>query len=271
MAIAAARAVAGFDGIPGVLRDTETVRAGGGPEVNPWWIFATVVQGTCHSMLGELDLARQRFEESLAVSTGLPMYEAGTLAHLALLALYDDDLAEADRLSIRAVRIADLHNLDGLIYSLPVLSVGALVAARCQRFDDARALAARSQASFERLGDLSPRSIVFGKMLLARTMLILGDRAAARSLVEAGQLARRRDPSALFLNKQLDEIQSVLTSGVGSTLELERLTETELRYPRLPADPPLSAGDRERAERQSKHGEDPHRRDLPQARRAIAE
>ncbi len=229
-AIAAVKAVAARDGVPGVLRDTEIVRAEGGPGENPWWVFATVVQGSAHSMVGEHGLARQRLEESLPFLDGVPMYEAGALAHLALLALYDDDLAEADRLATRSVRLVDLHNLECVVFALPVLAIGAVTCARCHRFDEARVLGARAEDALKRIGGLSPRSVVFAKVLLARVSLILGDRAAARALVADGQRARRRDPSAGFLNDLLDELEVILVSGEGApTQEVQSLTAAELR------------------------------------------
>ena len=79
--------MAGLEGLPGVIRNTPSVRAAGDAESNSWWPTATLVLGTAHSMLGHDDQARDLFEASLASIGAAPAFEASALAHLALLDL----------------------------------------------------------------------------------------------------------------------------------------------------------------------------------------
>ena len=58
------------------------------------------------------------------------MFEAGILAHLANLRLEQDDLDEATKLSTRALEMAELHRLDGVLVAVSIYAIGALVAAR---------------------------------------------------------------------------------------------------------------------------------------------
>ena len=55
VALTMVRAMAGLEGVPGVIRDTTFVRAAGDAGSNSWWPMATLVLGTAHSMLGDDD------------------------------------------------------------------------------------------------------------------------------------------------------------------------------------------------------------------------
>ena len=105
-----------------------------------------------------------------------------------------------------------------------------MIAARTRRPDEARSAAAVARTLIVRVGDASPRTLVLGLLLLAQTALALGDRAEARALLREGQRARRRDPSATFLNEQLDVLADQLASADDlSPTGFEPLTTAELR------------------------------------------
>ena len=231
VALAAIRIFIGNDGVDGLVRDAETVREAGGPKWNPWWALATGAQGTAYSMLGQLDLARERLTEALAVTAGAPFMEAAGTAHVALLTLYDGDPVEADRLATKARRIADANHLDGFAPTVGVYAIAALTAARSRRPDDARSAASIARSIIARLGESPSRASVFGLLLLAHTAVALGDRADARLLLREAQWARRRDPSATFLNYQLDGLADQLSSaGDLSSAQIQPLTTAELRF-----------------------------------------
>ncbi len=230
VALATVRIFLAADGVQGVIRDAEIVRDGGGPAWNAWWGFATGAKGTAHIMLGELELGRSCILEALAASPGAPYIEAMGSAYLALVSLLEDDHVAAEQLASRARRIADHHRLDGFVPTLPIYAVAALVAARTRRPDEARSAAATAQSLIVRVGEAAPRALVLGFLLLAQSALVLGDRAEARELLRQGQRARRRDPSATFLNDQLDALAEQLTSaGDLSSGGFEPLSTAELR------------------------------------------
>ena len=229
-ALATVRIFLGADGVHGVIRDAEIVREAGGPAWNPWWALATGAQGTAYSMLGDLDLARQRITQAMAAAGGAPFIEAAGAAHLALLALHDGDLLDADRLASRARHLADQHHLDAFVPAVGVYAIAALVAARARHHDNAREAATIARSVIARLDHVSPRTSVFVLLLLTQTALTLGDRAEARVLLTEAQRARRRDPSATFLNEQLDKAADQLRSaGDLSPAAFEPLTAAELR------------------------------------------
>jgi LuxR family maltose regulon positive regulatory protein len=227
--LAMVRAFVSPDGLAGVLHDTETVRAAGGPEVNPLWGLATVVQGTARSMLGEHDRARELLVSGLATVPS-PTYRAATLAHLALLDLESGDLEGAARNAATALQLTRQFNLDAVLPALSAFAVGALVAARQGRRDEADRAAAVTERLLARLGDLSPRTAVLGYALLVRAAMAVGDRARARSLMTEANRARRREPGAVYFNEMLDASTRELASGVNEpALGAAPLTPAELR------------------------------------------
>jgi len=181
-------------------------------------------------MLGELDQARTRIVEAIEATPGAPFIEALGTAYLALIACHQGDMAEAELLATRAHDIANRHHLDGFVPTLAIYAIAAMVAARTRRPNEGRAAAAVARTLIVRLGEASPRTLVLGLLLLAQTALALGDRAEARALLREGQRARRRDPSATFLNEQLDSLADQLTAADDlSPTGIKLLTTAELR------------------------------------------
>ena len=230
VALATVRVILGADGVDGLIRDAEIVREAGGPATNPWWALATGAEGTAYSMLGQFERARQLITQALAVARGTPFLEAAGAAHLALVTLHEGDLVEADRLADEARRLADDHHLDGFAPAVGIYAIAALVAARARRSEQARRAAFVARSIVTRLGDVAPRTPVFVFLLLAQTAVALGERAEARLLLEEAQRARRRDPSATFLNEQLDLLAEQMHSASDlSTPAFQPLTTAELR------------------------------------------
>jgi len=231
VAVASVRSMTGSEGLPGVLRDAQIVRDGGGPDVNPYWGMATVIQASAVFQRGELALARELFVESLPSLARTPAFEAGALAQLALLELRDGNDTAADELAARAIHLTEVHNLEGVVPSVSAFAVGALVAARRGRTDDAVVTAAAARRMVVRLGLLSPRTVLFCDLLLAETALVLGDRGEARELLDEAERAAEREPTAVGLRDQLDRLRdelarSDLTPGAAAAVGL---TSAELR------------------------------------------
>ena len=266
VAVAALRSMAGPDGVPGVLADTETVRNGGGPFVNPWWGFATLARGTAQSMLGDLPGARASLTDSLAVIAGSPAFESCNLAHLALLDFYEGDFVSANRRASRALAIADRHHLDGVVPAISAFAVGAFLAARNRRFDDARAAVAATCEMEARIGELSPRTSLLCNLLLARTYLALGAPADARARLEEAQRARRRDPYRDLPERATRRVgRQSLDRGDRDRFRRERPDRRRASPAPAARDTPVASGDRRPADDQPKHRQEPFRRHLSKA------
>lgn len=230
VAIAMVRAILGASRLEGILRDTQVVIDGGGPEVNRWWGAATVMQGATYSMLGRYAEAEARLIDGLPFVVDMPAIHAALHAHLALLELYRNDLVAARRSSDRALALADEHQLEGVGLAIAVYFVGALVAARCGEVDDARRLTAIAQADLARLGDRVQRTVLFGNLVLAKAALAVGDLGGARALAREAERARRRDDSATDLVAQLDALRRQLDdASTQRSIVVTPLTPAEMR------------------------------------------
>lgn len=151
------------------------------------------------------------------------------LVHLAVLALRVDDLTEADRLTSRALAIMERYNLKGVLPTLPVFPVGALVAAKSGRVEESRRHRAAAQEMLDRLDFVSPRSGLYAHLLLGQAAMAIGDWSLARESATEGRRARRLDPSATYLNAELDELLAVLAAENNTSTLVTPLTDAEFR------------------------------------------
>jgi len=228
-AIAMMRSMIAPNGVPGVVSDAEVVRLAGNHDHNPFWGLATGIQATAYAQLGEDDLARDRFAEAYPTISHLPMFAAGTLSYLAVLDLRAGDLTTAQRRASSALSIAERHHLEALAPAVPIYAVAAMLAGRTQRRDDAQALASITTQLIERLGPLSARSALFAHSCLADAALHLDDRVNARDHLHAAAAARRRDPTATQLNRDLDDLLAQFDQRTNLGPDNARLTPAELK------------------------------------------
>jgi LuxR family maltose regulon positive regulatory protein len=230
VAMAAVRAIVAAEGTAGVLRDTEIVRAAGGPRTNPWWGFATALQGSVASFSGDNELARRLLVAGIAECGGSVSFEAGFLGVLALVEVDDGDLAGAERHVERAMALCEDHNLEGVVLDIPAYAAAALVAARRGRAEEARTASLRTRRLLVRLGDLSPRSALRGYVALAQAELALGAHVAAREMVAEADRARRMEGECAHLNDQLDRLADALDAAATPLgLAVTPITAAELR------------------------------------------
>jgi len=181
-------------------------------------------------MGGDVEDAEERLKAALKLITGSPLFEAGILAHLANLRLEQGDLDEAVELSSRALEIAELHRLDGVLVAVSIYAIGSLVAA--QDGDRATSLAASMATTrlLARMNDLSPRTPLLCNLVLAEAALSRGDPAAAAEFATEARRAGRREPGAQRLHDRLDALQDRLnTLPAGPASAIPHVTPAELR------------------------------------------
>lgn len=228
VAVAMVRAMIAMRGIGGVIEDTEVVRGAGGPATNPWWATASAIRATALSMRGEVEEARDQLHEVLPHLGDLGGFEAAAEAHLGVIDLDDGDVASAARHCTRALELADRYGLEAVLPAAAVFAAGSLVAAVQHRGAESARLAAVTGRMLDRIGSLSPRTALLCSVLLARAAVCAGDPTSARFHAERAELARRREPAALKLNAQLDEVHARLRAGSAAEV-VEALTPAELR------------------------------------------
>lgn len=208
--LATVRTILGPDGIPGVLADAERVRAAGGPDENPWWTTATVAAGGALVQDGEAAQARDLLESVLRVADAAPAIEAVTEAQIAFLDLEAGDLESADRRSRRSLSLAEHHNLAGVGATVAVFAVGALVAARQGRPEEAVTCTHATRRMLARMQGIAPRSHLFGAVVLARAALARGDAAGGRALAAEARRLQRQGVRAAGVEAQLELVEAQL-------------------------------------------------------------
>lgn len=229
VAVAAARSIVAAEGTEGVLRDTAIIRSGGGPRTNPWWGYATCLEGTVATLVGDNDAARNLLTAGLPEVAFSPSFEAGFRGILALAEFYESDLIAAERHARRARRLCDDHNLEAVPLVISAYASAALVAARRKRADESRRDSQAARRLLARLGDMSPRTALRGYLALAQTSLELGDHDEARGFAMEATRARRRDPSCTYLNDQLDQVERQLGDLKGAGLDVTPISAAQLR------------------------------------------
>ncbi|MEZ5141831.1 MAG: LuxR C-terminal-related transcriptional regulator [Acidimicrobiales bacterium] len=229
VAIALQRSLLAVGGIPGILRDTATVIDSGGWTTNPWWGMATAIRATALANIGELTEARRLLADALPAVGSLPGMEAGSHAWMALLDLSTGDVESARQHVEASRRIADRHDLEGLVATMVTYSVDALVAARAGDLTRAERAVAVTEVLLERLGDISPRTALLNHAVIAQACLALGDGHGARRHVRDAQRAADREPTATWLIAQLHDVEAQVDAVAASTSLVTPLTEAELR------------------------------------------
>ena len=228
VAAASIRALVAPGGIAGIIEDTATVVEKGTPAMRPWWGLATTLRATALSMAGAVDEAEALLEAARSGVTDLPALASALEAHLALIAVHRGDLPAAEVHMRAARRLREHHNLEGLTAAMVVFGADALVSALLG--DRPRALreAAIARELLPRLEPV-PRTALLGHVLLARTGLLVDDRAAAARHVVLAELARSREPRATRLDAELDDVRARLEVASRQSLGGPALTPAELR------------------------------------------
>jgi len=234
VAVAMVRAMLANGGIHGVIRNCDIVCDSGDLDTNPWWAMATAIKGTAVSMLGDVELARRLFLTAQPHLKWAHGFEAALEAHLALIDLDTGHPTDAEVHCARALELADRHELEGVMPATVVFATGALLAAVQGHAAESARLSAVTRRMLDRLGPLSPRTALLCNLALARASLALGDLKSVRSCIRLAALAREKEPGAVKLSRQLEELKSRLPERLSAD-DTEALTPAELRVlPYLP-------------------------------------
>jgi LuxR family maltose regulon positive regulatory protein len=209
LAIAVTRALVGRPGLEATSAHASVVIAAG-PDANPWWGIANMLEGVARLMTGDPDAALGPLRESERSTVDEPQVQALAIvqqAHAELLLGRPD---EAARLVVRAKQVARDNDLDDYLPIVAVSAVAALVEARTGDLSSARTDARRARRLLTAGQPIVVRTGVMVCALLARTELLLGDLVAARTIVDEGRSFAERDPAARLSIAELDAVDSEL-------------------------------------------------------------
>jgi LuxR family maltose regulon positive regulatory protein len=229
-AVALMAAILGEDGLDGVIRHSTRVIDAGGPQENPWWGMATTLRATAYIQLGRYDEARVDLVAALPDLGRLTGFEAGSLMLLAWLHLREGDLTSTLRYAEAGRRIADRHELEGVVPLLVLYACEALVSARTGNRERAIAAVPVVETSIERLGEESPRMRLFAHLMLTETYHALADGAAARHHLTETIRIERNHPLAPEVGLEIERLRTMIDGGLaGSSLAVTPLTGAERR------------------------------------------
>lgn len=223
VAAALVSSLIGVSGIHDVIHQADVVRAAGDHCTNPWWGAATVMKGAAEAMLGHTSRARLLLESALPVTGDLPGFQAGALAHLALLDLGAGDDEGAVARSDEAKALADKFDLCDVVPMVVVYAVSAVMAARIGNSSAARESIELTEKLLNRLGRLAARTALLGHGLLAWTAAALEDADLLSTHLEAAERARQREPDATALAQRVERVRAMAVGGA------RPLTAAELR------------------------------------------
>jgi LuxR family maltose regulon positive regulatory protein len=161
---------------------------------------------------------------------GAPVVEAYCTAVLALIAHAEHEPGRAWTLAERANRIAVDHGLENTLGMVIVSAAHALARASTGDPDSARQAWQHARTQLAQLRDLSGWANVQARAALARTSLLLGDRAGAETMLGEAREFLVRQPDAVRAIRQVDEVADLLARtthqpATGSS----SLTTAELR------------------------------------------
>lgn len=199
-------------------------------ENSPFRAIAYAIEGTGLRLLGDADRARARLEEGVNLGTLVPGSATTCLAELALLAIADDDWSDARRHIERAIDTVSQSELGERPAQATVFATSALVHARGGATAAARTDANRARRLLSQLNSAMPWTAIEGRLVLARTELMLGDLEAARLLETEAEELLRRFPDAGSLADDQERIAKAVQAASGEVGPgVVPLTTAELR------------------------------------------
>jgi LuxR family maltose regulon positive regulatory protein len=198
---------------------------------DPWRSQALGLLGIAQLCAGSGELADHAFQQAadMARETGATAVRAVSLGQRALLALERGDHGAAADLSERARGVIADRRLQDQVTNVVVYAVAARVALRAGDRSRAEQLLTQAQRLRPRLTHAIPHLAVQARLLLARTLLGLGDVAGARTLLREVDDILRLRPGLVVFAEQLRELRARTAEVPVGTSGASSLTTAELR------------------------------------------
>jgi LuxR family maltose regulon positive regulatory protein len=193
--------------------------------------LAAFLRGVVLTLERDLEAAVRSLTEAdhLARSLNVPIIEADAKSWLGMLAIFAGDRDRGIRLISEATDVIRRNNLDRLASSAHCLTAQALVLA--MRGD--KKAAATGLAKARRLSglieEIAPWFAVVGRLVQARTAILLGDGATARLLIAEAKQAMTPDLLASSASDSLKDAEDALGQLSIDGVSTRPLTAAELR------------------------------------------
>jgi len=212
------------------------------PTDAPWGVLCRFIGGSLYHLAGDRDSARVRLDE--AVRDGgvpAPAVQAVSIAGAALLALDEDRVGDAERLSAEGIAKVELYGIEAYAASALSYAIEALLRARHGEGAKATELLSRAEAI---TSSTSVANAWFGaeiRVALARAFIATGDASAARRWLRSANEMGSAVSGAVVLEGWIAELTEALDSGTSedrwpltpAELRLLRLLPTHLSFPEI--------------------------------------
>ena len=197
-----------------------------------WHAGACQTLGALSFAIGRDDVAKSALMEGVAEArvVGATTLEATCRAHLAVMLGEDDDWDGATAMARAARRLLREHHLDNMPTMILATATSALVEAMAGDYETARSDLLLTRRNMAYVGAIAGWANIQARFALARTSLLLSDRADARMFLDETDSYLRAQPDATRPREQLRALVERLdnTHGVLPVGPMA-LTTAELR------------------------------------------
>ena len=213
-----------ISGVGGAARTFESARAvlAAGPNNNPWWNIAPLLEATSRFAIGEDCDFVEMFSAVEVATRDLPAAHALALAHLALAHLLRHQDERAEAISRRATAESHEFGLDTYVPAVNVQCGHALIAARRRDFDESQQVAARAERLLTNAGRGVPRAALLGWLLLAEAAIVRNDPDAATANLRSANALLPAEPDSLRFHEWAVRLTVALQRMRGGVVELTR-------------------------------------------------
>ncbi len=188
-------------------------------------------EGVALTLTGRLEQGQARLEEAERLGRALhvPIIEANALAWQGMLALLTDDWARGAPLIVRAGDLVRHHRLDRLATSANCVTALALLQAARGSKDDARVTLGTARRLTAKVSRIAPWFAVAGRLVQARTAILLGEGALARTLCAEAKDRMTPDLTGTLLSDLLADTETMLRALRDQRVTAAAITAAELR------------------------------------------
>lgn len=189
------------------------------------------LRGVALTLLGRLDEGRDSIvqAETWAIALEVPVIEADSLAFLGVLAILGGDRGAGLRQITRSVDLIERHHLDRLATSAHTVTAQAFALAVNGDRRAAEAAFAKARRLSGMVTAIAPWFAVTGRLIQARTAMLLGDGATARILANEASRKMTPDLEGTLVESMLVDTRAALKSMTIDSGSGAALTSAELR------------------------------------------
>ena len=188
-------------------------------------------RGIALTLQRDLDrgLASLAEAEALGASLGVPVVEANAKSWMGLLAIASGERDRGIRLISEAAEITRRHHVDRLATGALSVTAQALVLALAGDKSAASTTLATARRLSGLAGEIAPWFAVTGRLIQARTAILLGEGATARLLLSEARQHLTPELRASTAGDDLTEVESALALMSEHGGSASAMTTTELR------------------------------------------